>query len=95
MDRIMATRTYSVHEIETLADAIYRERVHPDLDSVENGTFVVIDVESADFEIGDEDTVATRLLLERRPTAVTYAIRVGHRAAYSHLGGFLSPDQDD
>ena len=59
------------------------------------GNFVVIDVESGDYEIDAGDAVATRRLLDRRPTAVTYGIRIGHRAAYSHVGGFRVPTHDD
>ena len=89
----MATRTYQVGEIAALGEAIYREQIRPQLDAIDDGDFVVIDVETGDHEIGADDAAATRRLLERRPTAVTYAVRVGHRAAYSHLGGFRSPAQ--
>ena len=37
------------------------------------------------------DVAATRRLLDRRPNAMTYAVRVGHLAAYSHLGGSGRP----
>ena len=76
---------YEPGEITTRGEAIYRELVRPHVGSVEKGSFVVIDVESGDYEIADGDAVATRRLLERRPEAVTYGVRVGHRAAYSQF----------
>ena len=87
----MAIRTYSSGEIAARGEAIYREQIQSRVESVEKGNFVVIDVESGDFEIDAGDAVATRRLLDRRPTAVTYGIRIGHRAAYSHVGGFRVP----
>ena len=67
----------------------------PSPDTLEPGSFVVIDVESGDYEVADGDAVATRRLLTRRPEAVTYAVRVGYRAAYSHTGGFRMPLRHD
>ncbi len=78
----MASRTYGPGEITALGEAIYREQIQPQVGLVETGTFVVIDVESGDYEIDDRDATATRRLLERRPDAVTYGLRVGYRAAY-------------
>ena len=71
-------------DIAARGEAIYRERIAPHVTSARKGWFVVIDVESGDYEIGEQDAVATRRLLQRRPSAVTYGVRVGHRAAYSH-----------
>ena len=91
----MAARAYSSGEIAARGEAIYREQIQSRVESVEKGNFVVIDVESGDFEIDAGDAVATRRLLDRRPTAVTYGIRIGHRAAYSHVGGFRAPTHDN
>ena len=74
-----------------MGEAIYHERVLSQVGPVDKGTFVVIDVETGDYELDARDATATRRLLSRRPTAVTYAVRVGHRAAYSHIGGFRIP----
>ena len=87
----MAGRAYEPGEITALGEAIYHERVLSQVGPVDKGTFVVIDVETGDYELDARDATATRRLLSRRPTAVTYAVRVGHRAAYSHIGGFRIP----
>ena len=91
----MAGRTYRPGEVTALGEAIYREQVRSLVEPIERGTFVVIDVETGDYEVDPKDAAATRRLLKRRPTAVTYGVRVGHRAAYSHAGGFRMPKQDD
>ena len=46
------------------------------------GRFVVIDVNSGEYEIAGKDVEATLRLRERVPDAYTYAIRVGYSAAY-------------
>lgn len=62
---------------------IYAETIKPHIDlEREKGKFVVIDVESGDYEMDKRDIVATKRILERRPGAMTYAIRVGFPAAY-------------
>ncbi len=91
----MASRTYRPGEITALGEAIYHEQIQSKVEPIEKGTFVVIDVETGDYEVDPRDATATRRLLKRRPAAVTYGVRVGHRAAYSHAGGFRMPKLDD
>ncbi len=90
----MTGRGYKPGEIAAKGEAIYRERVQAEVEPGKKGSFVVIDVETGDYEVDAGDAAATRRLLQRRPAAVTYGIRVGHRAAYSHAGGFQMPNSD-
>ena len=78
-------------DVAARGEAIYRELEQTKAESMDKGSFVVIDVESGDYEIDADDASATRRLLDRRPGAVTYGVRVGHRAAYSHADGFRAP----
>ncbi|MYC35700.1 MAG: hypothetical protein F4X66_02120 [Chloroflexi bacterium] len=91
----MPGRTYNPGEIAVRGEAIYRERIQQQVVTAKQGSFVVIDVETGDYEIDAGDPAATQRLLERRPYAVTYAIRVGHLAAYCHVGGFRVSGTDD
>ena len=91
----MGGRVYRPGEIAARGEAIYREQIRPMIQTAQKGSFVVIDVESGDYEIDAGDADATRRLLDRLPDAVTYGVRIGHRAAYSHVGGFRTPSQDD
>jgi hypothetical protein len=56
-----------------------------------NGKFVVIDVESGDYEIDRDDLAATKRLLSKRPVAALYGLRVGCPTAYT-LGGHAAPE---
>ena len=82
----MSIENYRLGEITTLGKAIYREKIKHLVEPEENGKFIVIDVESGDYEIDEEDVVASNRLRERRPEAVTYGVIIGYRVAYS-LGG--------
>ena len=68
-------------------EKIYAETIKPSINfERDKGKFVVIDVDSGDYEIDKKDPAATRRLLERRPDAVTYAVRVGRPTAYRMIG---------
>ena len=87
----MAGHTYSPEEITAQGEAIYREQIRSGVETTERGKFVIIDIETGDYEIDTKDATATLKLLERRPDAVTYAVRVGYRAAYRIGGRRLTP----
>ena len=78
----MANHTYSSEEITARGEAIYRERIRNLVEATEKGKFAIIDIETGDYEIDTRDATATLKLLERRPDAITYAVRIGYRAAY-------------
>ena len=75
--------------------AIYEERIKHLVDPLHYGKFVVIDVETGDYEIDKRDIVATKRLLERRPGAMTYGVRVGFLAAYRMGGRNWISDNDE
>ena len=68
-------------------EKIYAETINPHIDlDAERGKFVVIDVNSGDYEIDKRDAAATRRLIDRHPNAVTYAVKVGRPTAYRMTG---------
>ena len=76
--------------IAAKGESIYRRKIKSQIKSmktVKKGDFVVIDVNSGDYEVGVNDAVTTRRLLNRHPDAITWAVRVGYRAAYGYGGG--------
>ncbi len=89
----MSFKGYQLGEVTKLGKAIYQEKIKHLVEPTEKGKFIVIGVESGDYEIDEEHLPASDRLRARRPNAVTYAGRVGYRAAYS-LGGRLAPDDD-
>ena len=74
-------------EIADLGEKIYRERIRPMLTEADIGNLVVIDVNSGEYEIDENDAAASHRLHERLPDAFGYCIRVGYSAAY-FFGGY-------
>ena len=80
-----ATPKYSKGEVSHRGKKIYAEQIKALLEPQENGKFIVIDIESGDYEIDEEMLVASLRLRERRPDSVRYGGRVGYDSAY-HIG---------
>ncbi len=73
-------------EVGRLGEEVYERSVRAKVESEagrsRDGRFVVLDVDSGDYEVADEAVVATARLRERKPDAVFYLMRVGRRAAF-------------
>lgn len=69
-------------EVGRRGEELYRTRIQPRLHPGQEGRFLVLDVDSGDYEIDDDDVIATRRLLERRPAALHYGVRIGEESAY-------------
>ena len=81
----------AARKIAEQGDKIYAERIKPFINFEEDkGKFVVIDVESGDYEIDKRDAAATRRLHERRPDAVSHAVRIGRPTAYRMTGAKIN-----
>lgn len=87
----MVRHTYSPEEITARGEAIYREQIRSLVEATEKGKFAIIDIETGDYEIDTRDATATLKLLERRPDAITYAVRIGCRVAYRIGGRRVTP----
>ena len=74
---------YSIEEVCGRGERIYEERIKSLVEPQENGRFIVIDIESGDYEIADDSLVAEDRLQERRPDAVGFLGRVGYESAYN------------
>ncbi len=82
----MTSKKYTGDEIGDLADKIYEEQIKHLVEPQEIGKFIVIDVESGDYEIGEDSLAVEDRLKARRPDAVAFLSRVGYEAAFS-IGG--------
>jgi len=74
--------TLTKEEIAQRGRDIYDREIRPQVESENMGRFLVVDVLSAAFEIGDSDRAASDQLKARKPDAIIYGLRIGHRAAY-------------
>lgn len=64
-------------EIVPRGEGIYERDIRPRLGSEHEGEFVVVDVESGDYEVAEDDEEAFERMEERWPDAVFFVLRVG------------------
>ena len=79
---------YTAQEIESRGEAIFVEQIRDRLKPGHQGKFLVIDIETGEYEIDPDDLVATRQLLANRPNAVIYGLRIGFPTPYRIGSGF-------
>lgn len=88
----MPYSNYSHGEVSTKGEAIYEQEIRQKVESHSKGKYLVLDIETGEYEIDQDDLVATKRALAKRPDAVLYGLRIGYSAAY-RLGG-LTKVQD-
>ena len=82
---------YTKEEVVARGKEIYRKQIQALVEPQEKGKFVVIDIESGDYEIHEEHVTASKRLRERRPDSACYAGRVGYPSAYHFRRPFAVP----
>ena len=83
----MTEERYSPEEVARRGQEIYEKEIRTDVESENQGKFLVLDIQTSEYEIDQDDLTATKRMLARCPDAVLYGLRVGYPAAY-RLGGF-------
>ena len=85
---------YSREEVAQRGEAIYEQEIRPHVESESKGKYLVLDIETGEYEIDQDDLAATKRLMAKRPDAVVYGLRIGYPAAY-RLGGFSKVQIND
>ena len=80
-------------DLAAVGKAMYK-KMSPELEATHLGKVVVIDVNSGDYEIADDDLTATLCLFERRPNALTWGELIGYPAIY-RASWRMSPGNND
>ena len=78
----MPAEKYTIDEICDRAKRIYEEQIKDLVEPEHNGKFIVIDIETGDYEIDEDDLSAEDRLEKRRPGFEGFLGRVGHKAAF-------------
>ena len=77
----------SKEEFAQLAKEIYYREIRPQVIEQHRGKFLVLDVESGDYEVDTDDAAALERMQARHPEGRHFLFRIGYRAAYSIGGG--------
>ena len=87
----MPTTTLTPDEIVDRGEAIYRERLQAQLEPENVGKFLVIDIDTGEYEMGPEYLPLTDAMMDANPAAVLCILKIGYPAAV-RMGGRLRPN---
>ncbi len=73
-------------EIAARGRAIYDEKIRAVVEPAHRGEFVILDIETGNFEIDRDEVAAIKRAMDKYPGARFYIVRVGFPAAH-RLGG--------
>ena len=88
----MAATQYTLEEIGRIAEEIYRRDIRDKVMPQHKGKFLILDIESGDYEMDEDDTTAEEILRARRPDGVFLGMRVGYKSAYSFSGRMVEDE---
>ena len=77
---------YTAHEIVQRGKSLYETRIRPQVEEGSKGQFLVVDIETGEYEIAQDDLTASNRAIAKNPHAVLYGVRIGHPTAY-RMGG--------
>lgn len=78
--------SYSREEVARLGEEIYHQTIRDHVMPQEKGKFLVLDIETSDYEVDEDDLQAEKRLRSRHPQGVLYGMRVGYTSAYTLSG---------
>ena len=73
---------YPQEEFERRGQVWYETRIRSQVDLHHQGEIVAIDVDTGEFEVGENTLLAAKRLLARLPESQMWFVRVGHVAVY-------------
>jgi hypothetical protein len=82
-------RRYSIEELSRRGTALY-EQIRPQVEAGNRGKIVAIDIDTGEYEVGDDTLTACEHLIARYPDAQIWSVRIGYPAVHRY-GGRLLP----
>ena len=77
---------YSADETVQRAEDLYQQRLRSQVESEHLGQYIAIDIETGEYEIGDDYHAAARTMLARKRDAAIGVLRIGYPAV-GRIGG--------
>jgi hypothetical protein len=79
---------YTTNEIVQRGQAFYDQHLRQKLEPVHNGMFLVLNIETGDYEIDADEVAASDRAAARNPDAAFYILRIGYPVAHQ-LGNWF------
>src|SRR5687768_11754468 len=89
-DSLMPQAAYTGDQIVERGQRLYNEQIRGQVEAGNRGKFLVINVETGEYEMDTEDLAASRRAKARFPDAPLFTMRIGYPAAYRLGGGFVT-----
>jgi hypothetical protein len=83
---------YTSQEIARRGEEIYQREFRDKLEPTHTGKFLVIDIDTGDYELDADEVAALQRAMARNPDGARYLKRIGFAAAH-RLGGRLRVGQ--
>ena len=80
----------TAQEIGQRGKAIYEQQIRPHIEDDNIGKFLVVDINTGDYEIAEDDLTASNRAIAKNPDAILYGVRIGHPTAYRFGGRRLT-----
>ena len=77
---------YSSREIVQRGQMLYDQQIRANIDPDDKGKFLVLNIETGEYEIDADELAALKRAKATNPDAPLYMLRVGYATAY-RLGG--------
>lgn len=72
----------SSEEISERGQALFEQKIRPTLPPSTRGKFLVLDIETGEYEIDRNDLAALKRLRSKHPGAPLFVLRIGYPSAY-------------
>lgn len=79
-------RDYTREEVARRGRNLYETHIRPLVEEGNKGRYVAINIETGEWEIGDDISAPANRLHARHPEAALFTVRVGYAAA-ARIGG--------
>ena len=78
----MSHPRYTSDEIVQRGQALYDQQIRVKVETSHQGKFLVLDIETGEYEIDISELAALKRAKAKNPNAALYILRVGHPTAY-------------
>jgi hypothetical protein len=80
---------YTKEEVTERGEAIYQQQIRAKVEVENKGRFLVVDIETGEYEIDDDELTAIKRAYSKRPEGEFYLLRIGYPTAHRLGGRFL------
>lgn len=84
----MDTTGYSKEEVVRRGKELYEQQIRSKVEDGNKGKMLVIDVETGDYEIDEDELTAIHRAQSKRLGAVLFGMRIGYPTAHKIGGGW-------